>query len=138
MLIARIWDAINDPMMGAIAERTRSKLGRFRPYIAFGCPFLAIFSVLTFTNHLTASLQQAFYGRVSFILLPVCCIHWSIFLTARWQVVMTEDADQRNKINTSRNIGMNLGMVIVNALSAVLMLRFFRTGLQRWQTDGAM
>ena len=35
MLIARIWDAINDPMMGAIAERTRSKLGRFRPYIAF-------------------------------------------------------------------------------------------------------
>ena len=28
-------------MMGAIAERTRSKFGRFRPYIAFGCPFLA-------------------------------------------------------------------------------------------------
>ena len=31
---------------------------------------------------------------------------------------MTEDANQRNKINTSRNIGMNLGLVIVNALSA--------------------
>lgn len=50
MMLARIWDAINDPMMGAIAERTRSKFGRFRPYIAFGAPFLAIFSVLTFTN----------------------------------------------------------------------------------------
>lgn len=40
MLIARIWDAINDPMMGAIAERSHSKFGRFRPWIAFGCPFL--------------------------------------------------------------------------------------------------
>ena len=50
MLGARIWDAVNDPMMGAIAERTRSKFGRFRPYIAFGCPILAILGVLTFTN----------------------------------------------------------------------------------------
>ena len=50
MMASRIWDAINDPMMGAIAERTRSRFGRFRPYIAFGCPFLAIFAVLTFTN----------------------------------------------------------------------------------------
>lgn len=41
MLIARIWDAVNDPMMSAIAENTRSKFGRFRPYIAFGCLFLA-------------------------------------------------------------------------------------------------
>ena len=50
MMGARIWDGVNDPMMGAIAERTRSRFGRFRPYIAFGCPFLALFGVLTFTN----------------------------------------------------------------------------------------
>ena len=35
MMVAKIWDAINDPMMGAIAERTHSKWGRFRPYILF-------------------------------------------------------------------------------------------------------
>lgn len=33
MLIAKIWDGINDPMFGAIAERTNTKWGRFRPYI---------------------------------------------------------------------------------------------------------
>lgn len=36
MLIARIWDAVNDPMFGAIAEKTKSKWGRFRPYILWG------------------------------------------------------------------------------------------------------
>lgn len=36
MMVAKIWDGINDPMMGGIAERTRSKWGRFRPWIIFG------------------------------------------------------------------------------------------------------
>ena len=45
MLIARVWDAINDPMMGSIADRTNTRWGRFRPYIFFAPPFLAIFNV---------------------------------------------------------------------------------------------
>ena len=48
MLAARIWDAVNDPMFGAIAESTHSRWGRFRPYILFGSPFLALFSCLMF------------------------------------------------------------------------------------------
>lgn len=49
MLIARVWDAINDPMMGSIADRTNTKWGRFRPYLYFAPPVLAIFNILTFT-----------------------------------------------------------------------------------------
>ena len=49
MLIARIWDGVNDPMFGAVAERTKSKWGRFRPYILIFSPILAIFNVLAFT-----------------------------------------------------------------------------------------
>ena len=50
MLIAKIWDGVNDPMFGAIAERTNTKRGRFRPYILFGAPILAVLSVLAFTT----------------------------------------------------------------------------------------
>ena len=35
MLIARVWDAINDPMMGMIADRTNTRWGKFRPYLMF-------------------------------------------------------------------------------------------------------
>lgn len=48
MLIARIWQAICDPVFGGIAENTRSKFGRYRPYILYGAPVLALFNCLTF------------------------------------------------------------------------------------------
>lgn len=138
MMGARIWDAINDPMMGAIAERTRSKFGRFRPYIAFGCPFLAIFAVLTFTNPFGGgSAAGAIWAAVTYIIAGM--LHTLVNIPyAALSGVMTEDANQRNKINTSRNIGMNLGLVIVNALSAGLALRFSGEGAEVANGHGYM
>lgn len=138
MMGARIWDAINDPMMGAIAERTRSKFGRFRPYIAFGCPFLVIFAVLTFTNPFGGgSAAGAIWAAVTYIIAGMLYTLVNIPYAAL-SGVMTEDANQRNKINTSRNIGMNLGMVIVNALSAGLALRFSGEGAEVANGHGYM
>lgn len=138
MMGARIWDAVNDPMMGAIAERTRSKFGRFRPYIAFGCPFLAIFAVLTFTNPFGGgSAMGAIWAAVTYIIAGMLYTLVNIPYAAL-SGVMTEDANQRNKINTSRNIGMNLGMVIVNALSAGLALKFSGEGAEVANGHGYM
>ena len=48
-MIARIWDAVNDPVFGNIADRHRhKKFGRYRPWILFGTPILAILSILMF------------------------------------------------------------------------------------------
>lgn len=138
MMGARVWDAVNDPLMGAIAERTRSKFGRFRPYIAFGCPFLAIFGVLTFTNPFGgSSTAGVIWAAVTYIVAGMLYTLTNIPYAAL-AGVMTEDANQRNKINTSRNIGMNLGMVIVNACSATLLLKFSEAGAEVANGNGYM
>ena len=130
MLVARIWDAVNDPMMGAIAENTKSKFGRFRPYIAFGCPFLAIFAVLTFTNPFGgSSASGVIWAAVTYIIAGMLYTLVNIPYAAL-SGVMTEDSNQRNVINTSRNIGMNIGMIIVNACSAGLALYFSENGVE--------
>ena len=49
MGVARLVDAVTDPMMGGIAERTRSRWGRLRPYLLFGALPLAALAILTFT-----------------------------------------------------------------------------------------
>ncbi|MBE6819268.1 MAG: hypothetical protein E7517_08960, partial [Ruminococcaceae bacterium] len=50
MAIARVWDAFNDPMMGTIVDRTRTKWGKCRPYLIF-CPvIIGVMTVLTFFN----------------------------------------------------------------------------------------
>ena len=130
MMIARVWDAVNDPMMGAIAERTRSKFGRFRPYILFGSPLLAIFSVLCFTHPFAGSSKAGvIYAAVTYIITGMLYTLVNIpygALTA----VMTEDAEQRNKINASRNVGMNVGILIVNGITANVMLFFSGKGAE--------
>ena len=65
MIIARVWDAINDPMFGAIAERTNTKRGRFRPYIFYFTPFLALAAVLTFTT--IGGSGAAIYAAITYI-----------------------------------------------------------------------
>lgn len=50
LLIASVWDAINDPMMGAIADRTKSRWGRYRPYFTVFPVLLAIVCTMLFLN----------------------------------------------------------------------------------------
>ncbi len=130
MMIARIWDAINDPMMGAIAEHSHSRFGRFRPWIAFGCPFLALFSVLTFANPFGGS-STAGVIWAGFTYIAAGMLYTLVNIPyGAMNAVMTEDANQRNQINASRNIGMNAGMALVNALSPILLLAFSKQGAE--------
>lgn len=136
MMAARIWDAVNDPMMGAVAERTRSRWGRFRPYIAFGAPVLAVFSVLCFTHPFSGtSAAGVIWAAVTYIITGMLYTLVNIPYGAL-APVMTEDASQRNAINASRNVGMNIGILIVNGISSVLMLRFSQAGAEVADSNG--
>ena len=47
-VVGRIWDAVNDPMMGAIIEGTHMKMGKFRPWIMIGAILTGIIIVIMF------------------------------------------------------------------------------------------
>ena len=50
LLVTRIWDAVSDPMMGVIADRTQTRWGKYRPYLLWiSLPF-AVCGVLLFTT----------------------------------------------------------------------------------------
>ena len=50
MLVTRIWDAVSDPMMGIIADRTKTRWGKYRPYLLFFSLPFAVCGVLLFHN----------------------------------------------------------------------------------------
>ena len=50
VLVTRIWDAVSDPMMGVIADRTNTRWGKYRPYLLWVAPFFSIAGILLFTT----------------------------------------------------------------------------------------
>lgn len=67
LLIAKIWDAINDPMMGAIMDRTHTKWGQYRPYILGGSIVLVLFSFLTFSSPNLSTNGKIVYALLTYI-----------------------------------------------------------------------
>lgn len=68
-LITRIWDAVSDPMMGIIADRTNTRWGKYRPYVLwFAVPF-AVCGVLLFTTPDFSQGRKLVWAYVTYILM---------------------------------------------------------------------
>ncbi len=124
-LIARIWDGINDPMMGAIAERTKSRFGRFRPYLLFGTPFLAVFYVLTFTAPEFGGNMNAKIAWAMFTYIGVGMLYTLVNLPyGSLSTVMTKDSDERASLTNFRQVGSNTAGILLNAITLPLIMFF--------------
>jgi sugar (Glycoside-Pentoside-Hexuronide) transporter/PTS system, glucose subfamily, IIA component len=123
MMLARISDGIFDPVFGAIAERTRSKYGRFRPYILFGAPVLALLTVLCFTMWGSGGTGTA---AMAFIMYLLCGFAYTIVNLSYGSLstVMTTDPDDIAQLNSFRMIGTNLSAVVLNAVTPPLLIFF--------------
>lgn len=71
MLAARIWDAINDPILGNIADHTNSRWGKYRPYILSSIPMAIIFAALFFVPDLGNGQKMAYYTIV-YVIYGMC------------------------------------------------------------------
>lgn len=70
-VVVRIFDALNDPIIGAIADRTKSRWGKFRPYLLYGAFPLGITTVLMFTTPDMSEAGKLTYAYVTYFLLLV-------------------------------------------------------------------
>ena len=123
MLVAKIWDGINDPMMGTLMERTYTKYGRFRPYIFVGAIFLVIFTVLTFTVPGFGGPAKLAYAYTTYICLGMSYTVTNVPYTAL-PVTMTRDPKEINRLNAAQMMGMTIGQIVLNLTVLNLVLWF--------------
>lgn len=115
MAIARIWDAINDPMMGTIVDRTRSKWGKCRPYLIIFPAVIGLSTILAFINGNYAEADTSAQRVVIVAWAAVSYIVWGMCFTVcdipLWGItsLMTEDEDDRSKILGLARIAAGIG-----------------------------
>lgn len=121
MALSRVWDAINDPMMGVIVDkRKRTKDGKFRPYLKYmGIP-LGIFTILTFL--VIPNMPQGMklpYAYITYIGFGMAYTAINIPYGSLASV-MTNDPVQRTELSTWRNLAATFSMIILMILTPKL------------------
>lgn len=119
LLVARTWDWINDPIMGAIADRTKSPMGKFRPWLVWMIGPYMVLGVLTFTTFDLSPNMKLVYAYVTYTLLMMTYTAINVPYGALMGV-MTARSDQRTLLASFRFVGANSGIFAVT-----LMLPFF-------------
>lgn len=104
MLIARLFDVVTDPLMGSLADRTKSRWGTYRPWLIFGAiPFGLIFALLLFTPDLGPAGKRVYAYALYLMMMAVYTavnVPYGSLLG-----VMTSDANERNQFSSYRMVG---------------------------------
>ena len=110
MFVARVWDAINDPLWGSfIDSRKPTKHGRFRPYILAASVPLAIAAVLMFTRIPGLSTTQyLIFAYITYIFYGMMYTGTNIPFGSLASVI-TDDSQERSSLSMWRSIGAGFG-----------------------------
>lgn len=114
MMIVRVFDAVNDPIMGSVVERTKSRWGKYRPWILIGAILNGIVTIVLFSNPNldTNSLEQLVFITTFYVL-------WGVTYTLMdipfWSMIPTFSADQkeRESITVLTRLFTSLGYFVV-------------------------
>jgi GPH family glycoside/pentoside/hexuronide:cation symporter len=104
MLVARLIDVVTDPIMGAIADRTQSRWGTYRPWVIFGSvPLGIVFACLLYTPDL-GPVGKRVYAYFFYILMMICYTMVNVPYGSLLGV-MTDDDNEKNQFSAFRMVG---------------------------------
>ena len=120
--LARIWDGINDPMMGTIVDNTRTKHGKYRPWIVIGAVCNAVVLFLLFSRFGLSGTPLYIYVAVMYVL-------WGMTNTLAdipyWSMIpsFTSEEKERNLVSTVARTFSGLGQGIIMVLTPIILPR---------------
>lgn len=118
--IARIWDGINDPIMGNIVDSTRMKMGKYRPWIIIGAVCNAVVLTLLFTN---PGIRLGSVGLYVYVAVMYVC--WGMSNTMAdipyWSMIpsFSSDPNERNTVSTVARTFSGIGQGIITICTPI-------------------
>lgn len=121
MVAARVFDGLNDPIMGNIIERTRTRFGKFKPWLAIGILSTSLVVYLAFNTNLQGWAFIAFFGLIYFLY----SIAFTMHDISYWGMVaaLSSDANTRNQLTSRATFCAGLGGTL-----AAMLIPMFTTG----------
>ena len=119
MLGARIWDAINDPIMGIIVDKTQTRWGKMRPYIILTPVPIAILTILLFYVPNISTTAKMVYAAITYVL-------WGMIYTVSdvpfWSIVnlTTPNPKERGKVISIGRTVNGIGAALPQAFMIVI------------------
>ena len=119
MLFARIWDAINDPLMGMIVDRSNLKSGKMIPFIRFA---LVPVAVVTFLMYLSPNLDKTELMIYSAIVYVAWGMLYTVGDVSFWGIpnVITPDSEERSSVISISKIFNSIGSAVPEVLFLVV------------------
>jgi len=123
-IMVRLWDGLNDPLMGIISDRTSTTMGKFRPYLLWVAIPFGLIGVLTFSVPDFGPSGKLLYAYVTYTLMMM--VYTAINVPyGSLMAVMTDNPKERTSLASFRFIGAYTGGIAMTA-SAPYILDFFK------------
>lgn len=114
IFVSKFWDAINDPVIGSLADRTNTRWGRYRPWVMFSFLPMLLFNVLTFTTNPEWSEGfRTWWGLGMYFILVLLYTMVNVTYSAM-PAAMTRDTDTRSALSSYRMTGAFLAMTTLS------------------------
>ncbi len=126
LLITKLYDAVSDPVMGAIADRTETRWGKYRPYLLWCALPFAIAGVLTFTTPDTGYGFKHMFAYVTYLIMMTAYTAINVPYGAMLGVI-TPDSREKTVFSSYRMFFAYAGSFVALAIFEPLQ-NFFRTG----------